>query len=51
MKGLVPSIVMMLSRDELTVKGERKKFYSPEKVLVAYNEHQFDLHTWIHLKA
>jgi DNA-directed RNA polymerase subunit beta' len=39
------------STDELTVKGEGKKFYSPEEVLIAYNEHQLDLHAWIRVKV
>jgi len=31
------------------VKGENKIFYSPEEVIIAYNEQKVDLHAWIKL--
>jgi len=31
------------------VKGENKVFYSPEEVIIAYNEKKVDLHAWIKL--
>ena len=33
------------------VKGEGKTFYSPEEVIIAYNENQIDLHASIKVKA
>ncbi len=33
------------------VKGEGKAFYSPEEVLIAYNEGRVDLHAWIKVKV
>src|SRR5215813_12692530 len=33
------------------VKGEGKSFYSPEEVIIAYNEKAVDLHAWIKVKA
>jgi DNA-directed RNA polymerase subunit beta' len=39
-------------RDEKTpVKGEGLTFYSPEEVIIAYNEKRVDLHAWIKTKA
>jgi len=35
---------------ERTMKGEGRSFYSPEEVIIAYNEKQLDLHTWIKLR-
>ena len=32
------------------MKGEGRTFYSPEEVIIAYNEKQLDLHTWIKLR-
>jgi DNA-directed RNA polymerase subunit beta' len=39
------------STDEVKVKGEGKVFYSPEEVLIAYNEKQVELHAWIKVKV
>ncbi len=36
---------------EVTVRGEGRKFYSPEEVVIAYNEGQLDLHAWIHVRV
>lgn len=33
-----------------TMKGEGKNFYSPEEVIIAYNEKQADLHSWIKVR-
>ena len=33
------------------VKGEGKRFYSPEEVIIAYNEKKVDLHAIIHVKV
>ena len=33
------------------VRGEGKAFYSPEEVLIAYNEGQVDLHAYIKVKV
>jgi DNA-directed RNA polymerase subunit beta' len=33
------------------VKGEGKAFYSPEEVIIAYNENQVDLHAYIKVKV
>lgn len=38
------------SVDELPVKGEGYKFYSPEEVIIAYNEKKVDLHAIINVK-
>lgn len=38
------------SDDTITVKGEGMKFYSPEEVIIAYNEKQIDLHAYIYCK-
>ncbi len=35
---------------EAPVKGEGQKFYSPEEVIIAYNEKQVDLHAYIYCK-
>jgi len=32
------------STPEVKVRGEGKSFYSPEEVIIAYNEQQIDLH-------
>jgi DNA-directed RNA polymerase subunit beta' len=34
-----------------TVRGEGKHFYSPEEVIIAYNEGRVDLHAWIKVKV
>jgi DNA-directed RNA polymerase subunit beta' len=39
------------STPEEPVKGEGKVFYSPEEVIIAYNEHKLDLHAGIKVKA
>ncbi|MGN6339991.1 MAG: DNA-directed RNA polymerase subunit beta' [Ginsengibacter sp.] len=39
------------STPEDPVKGEGKIFYSPEEVIIAYNEHQVDLHAGIKVKV
>ncbi|HET7114974.1 MAG TPA: DNA-directed RNA polymerase subunit beta' [Hanamia sp.] len=39
------------STPEEIVKGEGKIFYSPEEVIIAYNEHCVDLHAAIKVKA
>jgi len=36
--------------EERTMKGEGRTFYSPEEVIIAYNEKQLDLHTHIKLR-
>jgi len=36
---------------EVTVRGEGLKFYSPEEVIIAYNEGMLDLHAWIHVRV
>ncbi len=33
------------------MKGEGKSFYSPEEVIIAYNEKQADLHSWIKVRV
>ncbi|MBK7944434.1 MAG: DNA-directed RNA polymerase subunit beta' [Flavobacteriales bacterium] len=35
---------------ERKMKGEGMTFYSPEEVIIAYNEERLDLHTWIKLR-
>jgi DNA-directed RNA polymerase subunit beta' len=38
--------------DDVTkVKGEGLSFYSPEEVIIAYNEGRVDLHAWIKVKT
>jgi len=37
--------------DKEKVKGEGKAFYSPEEVIIAYNENQVDLHAYIKVKV
>jgi DNA-directed RNA polymerase subunit beta' len=37
--------------DDLVVKGQGLSFYSPEEVIVAYNEKKVDLHAWIKVKV
>jgi DNA-directed RNA polymerase subunit beta' len=37
--------------DEYYVKGEGYKFYSPEEVIIAFNEKKVDLHTIINVKV
>jgi DNA-directed RNA polymerase subunit beta' len=39
------------SSDEKPVKGEGMKFYSPEEVIIAYNEKRVDLHAVINVKV
>ena len=39
------------STKEITVRGEGRKFYSPEEVVIAYNEGMVDLHAWIHVRV
>ncbi len=39
------------STPEAPVKGEGKTFYSPEEVIIAYNEHKIDLHAGIKVKV
>ena len=39
------------STDEVVVKGEGGTFYSPEEVIIAYNERQLDLHAHIKVKT
>ncbi len=39
------------STDEQPVKGEGKRFYSDEEVIIAYNEKKVDLHAIIYVKA
>lgn len=39
------------SSPEFPVKGEGKKFYSPEEVIIAYNEGKLDLHANISVKV
>ncbi|ULQ58128.1 DNA-directed RNA polymerase subunit beta' [Flavihumibacter rivuli] len=34
-----------------TVRGEGMAFYSPEEVMIAYNEGRIDLHAWIKVKT
>jgi len=36
---------------EHVVKGEGYTFYSPEEVIIAYNEKRVDLHAWIKVKV
>ncbi len=36
---------------ENPVRGEGKKFYSAEEVIIAYNEKRVDLHAWIKVKV
>jgi DNA-directed RNA polymerase subunit beta' len=39
------------STPELKVRGEGKSFYSPEEVIIAYNEQSIDLHAHIKVKV
>jgi DNA-directed RNA polymerase subunit beta' len=39
------------STAEEKIKGEGKTFYSPEEVIIAYNEHMVDLHAAIKVKV
>ena len=39
------------SEGDVKVKGEGMKFYSPEEVIIAYNEKRLDLHAVIKVKA
>jgi DNA-directed RNA polymerase subunit beta' len=39
------------SKGDIKVKGENRAFYSPEEVIIAYNEGQLDLHAVIKVKA
>jgi len=36
---------------DLKIKGEGSTFYSPEEVIIAYNEKIVDLHAWIKVKV
>ncbi|MBX2980411.1 MAG: DNA-directed RNA polymerase subunit beta' [Flavobacteriales bacterium] len=38
------------SDEERTMKGEGMTFYSPEEVIIAFNEKRLELHTWIKLR-
>ena len=38
------------TKDDVVVKGEGSRFYSPEEVQIAYNEGQIDLHAAIKVK-
>ena len=33
------------------VRGQGKRFYSPEEVIIAYNEDKIDLHAWIKVRV
>ncbi len=39
------------STKEVVVRGEGKSFYSPEEVIIAYNEQKIDLHATIKVKV
>ena len=39
------------STDELKVRGEGMTFYSPEEVIIAYNERHLELHAYIKVKV
>jgi len=39
------------SQGDVVVRGEGRKFYSPEEVIIAYNEGVIDMHAWIHVRA
>ena len=39
------------STEEVKVKGEDRNFYSPEEVIIAYNEGQLDLHAEINVRV
>ena len=39
------------STDEIKVKGEGKVFYSPEEVIIAFNEGQLELHAGIEVRV
>jgi DNA-directed RNA polymerase subunit beta' len=39
------------STEEIKVKGEGRRFYSPEEVIIAYNEGQLDLHAKIQARV
>ncbi|MCB0520609.1 MAG: DNA-directed RNA polymerase subunit beta' [Lewinellaceae bacterium] len=39
------------SKDGLPVQGEGSKFYSPEEVMIAFNEGKLDLHAHIHCRV
>ena len=39
------------STDEIKVKGEGMKFYSPEEAIIAYNEGKVDLHAGIKIRV
>ena len=39
------------TKDDVIVKGEDGIFYSPEEVIIAYNERQLDLHAHIKVKT
>ncbi len=39
------------SEGDIVVKGEGRRFYSPEEVIIAYNEGQLDLHAQIKVRV
>ncbi len=39
------------SEGDIKIRGEGRKFYSAEEVVIAYNERTIDLHTWVHVKV
>ncbi len=39
------------TQDGEVIRGEGKPFYSPEEVIIAYNEKKVDLHAWIKVKV
>ncbi len=39
------------STDDIQVKGEGRRFYSPEEVMIAYNEEKVDLHAVVHVRV
>ncbi|MBR9922788.1 MAG: DNA-directed RNA polymerase subunit beta' [Bacteroidetes bacterium] len=39
------------STEDRVVKGEGRHFYSPEEVIIAYNEGQLDLHAYINVRV
>ncbi len=38
------------SEPNRAVKGEGLKFYSPEEVIIAYNEKKVELHSWVYVR-
>ncbi len=39
------------STEDMKVRGEGRNFYSPEEVMIAYNENQLDLHAVINVRV